>query len=369
MIRKMTKLLLKSKTLHSFAFWLNGYYIAYEHRFRYPDNLHWHAIAPSPFAKLDSSWARIGHQWYTIGGYLSIDSVHSYVDVFDLKAQKWTQQFKLPYNMAQSHLAVTTDESRFIYAVSGQLGAQCSPAIREAFVYDSLKNKWESFPSLPEPRYAATMKLWQGRLHLMGGSLPDRYTPSTDHWSIAVRDGKALEKEWRKETPIPRGATHLSSAIINNELYVFGGQFGDFIPKPHSYCFECNGLVPEICFDEMHKLTTLDGQWDKLADMPIASSHMENAVIVDGSSMIILGGQIYKDPLTFQLKLTDVIQKYDASANQWTIVGHLPYSLKTTVAAYYEGWLYFTTGQKGVNANDPSPSMLTSRTWRTRITI
>lgn len=57
-------------------------------------------------------------------------------------------------------------------------------------------------------RYAPATQLWRGRLHVMGGSKENRHTPSVDHWSIAVKDGKALEKKWRKEVPIPRGGPH-----------------------------------------------------------------------------------------------------------------------------------------------------------------
>lgn len=57
-------------------------------------------------------------------------------------------------------------------------------------------------------RYAPATQLWRGRLHVMGGSKENRHTPGVDHWSIAVKDGKALEKKWRKEVPIPRGGPH-----------------------------------------------------------------------------------------------------------------------------------------------------------------
>jgi hypothetical protein len=42
----------------------------------------------------------------------------------------------------------------------------------------------------------------------MGGSREDRYEPAQEHWSLAVRNGKALEFEWRREVPIPRGGPH-----------------------------------------------------------------------------------------------------------------------------------------------------------------
>lgn len=43
---------------------------------------------------------------------------------------------------------------------------------------------------------------------MMGGSAENRHTPAFEHWSLAVKNGKALEKEWRSEIPIPRGGPH-----------------------------------------------------------------------------------------------------------------------------------------------------------------
>ena len=42
----------------------------------------------------------------------------------------------------------------------------------------------------------------------MGGSKEDRQQPAQEHWSISVRNGKALETEWRNEVSIPRGGPH-----------------------------------------------------------------------------------------------------------------------------------------------------------------
>lgn len=49
---------------------------------------------------------------------------------------------------------------------------------------------------------------------MMGGSKENRHTPGVDHWSIAVKNGKALE-EWRTEIPIPRGGPHRSACCLH----------------------------------------------------------------------------------------------------------------------------------------------------------
>ena len=58
----------------------------------------------------------------------------------------------------------------------------------------------------------------------MGGGKENRHTPALEHWSIAVKDGKALEEEWRSEVPIPRGGPHrfekLTQILTVNLYYV-----------------------------------------------------------------------------------------------------------------------------------------------------
>jgi hypothetical protein len=46
-------------------------------------------------------------------------------------------------------------------------------------------------------------QLWRGRLHVMGGSKEIHQALGVDHWSIAIKDGNALEKEWLSEVPVP----------------------------------------------------------------------------------------------------------------------------------------------------------------------
>lgn len=118
-------------------------------------------------------------------------------------------------------------------------------------------------------RYAPATQIWRGRLHVMGGSKENRNAVAHDHWSIAVKGGKALDK-WREEVPIPRGGPHRffntcsnhtsfcfeppsmlliimgliwfcrACVVANDKLLVIGGQEGDFMAKPNSPIFKCS---------------------------------------------------------------------------------------------------------------------------------
>ncbi|KDO55679.1 hypothetical protein CISIN_1g013909mg [Citrus sinensis] len=215
-----------------------------------PD-LEWEQMPSAPVPRLDGAAIQIKNLFYVFAGYGSLDYVHSHVDVYNFTDNKWVDRFDMPKDMAHSHLGVVSD-GRYIYIVSGQYGPQCRGPTSRTFVLDSETRKWDSIPPLPSPRYSPATQLWRGRLHVMGGSKENRHTPGLEHWSIAVKDGKALEKAWRTEIPIPRGGPHRACFVFNDRLFVVGGQEGDFMAKPGSPIFKCSRrhefMVMFICW-------------------------------------------------------------------------------------------------------------------------
>ncbi|MCI20927.1 kelch repeat-containing protein, partial [Trifolium medium] len=83
-------------------------------------------------------------------GISNMSSVHSHVDVYDFKSNKWVEKFDTPKEMANSHLGIATD-GRYIYIISGQKGTQCRGPTASAFVLDTKTKKWSSLPPLPFP--------------------------------------------------------------------------------------------------------------------------------------------------------------------------------------------------------------------------
>ncbi|KAG1363388.1 putative kelch repeat-containing protein [Cocos nucifera] len=201
--------------------------------------LEWEEMAEAPVPRLDGAAVQIKNLLYVFAGYGTIDYVHSHVDIYNFSDNTWGGRFDTPKEMANSHLGMATD-GRYIYAVTGQFGPQCRGPTNRNFVLDTEMKVWHELPPLPVPRYAPATQLWRGRLHVMGGSKEDRHEPGLEHWSLAVKDGKALEKEWQNEIPIPRGGPHRACAVANDKLYVIGGQEGDFMAKPGSPIFKCS---------------------------------------------------------------------------------------------------------------------------------
>jgi hypothetical protein len=322
---------------------------------RRPPELMWQALAPGPAERLDAAGAKVGREILVFGGFLRTGEVLPFVDIFDLQRRTWTARIKAPVEVPQTHIGMDSDE-RYVYLVSGQVGRFCRPAVPDCFVFDTVRRSFDRLPPLPRARYAPAVQLWRGRLHAVGGSQEDRNAPSTDHWSLAVKGGKALENSWRAEPPIPRGGPHRAAAVIRDNLYVFGGQEGDYIAIPGDPEFRCTGdLTCETMYADTYCLEAGASSWKKMADMPVPASHTEYTIVAHGDCIALLGGQMAKDPKTKIITLTDAVQVYNAATDTWTVAGRLPYCVKSPVAAYDNGVLYMTTGQRGRSPADPTP--------------
>ncbi|THG04640.1 kelch repeat-containing protein At3g27220-like [Camellia sinensis] len=328
--------------------------------------LEWEEMAPAPVPRLDGSSVQIKNLLYVFSGYGTIDYVHSHVDVYNFTDKTWGGRFDTPKEMAHSHLGITTD-GRYVYVISGQYGPQCRGPTARAFVLDTQTKKWQSFPPLPVPRYAPATQIWKGRLHVIGGSKENRHTPGKDHWSIAVKNGKALEKKWRTEVSIPRGGPHRACVAVENQLYVIGGQEGDFMPKPGSPIFKCSRRH-EVVYGDVYMLDE-KMKWKELPPMPKPDSHIECSWVLVNNSIIIVGGTTEKHPVTKRMILVGELFRFDLRSHKWSVIGRLPYRVKTTLAGFWDGWLYFTSGQRDRGPDNPQPRKVIGDLWRTKLSL
>lgn len=328
-------------------------------RFAPRDGLQWTTGAPCPEPLLDAGGAQIGDLLYVACGYKSLGAANEEIFIFDMRRERWVGRIATPAGLAHSHCAVAADGQRYIYFASGQLGPQCRPAVPNVFAYDTREGRWHELPAVPASRYAATMQVWRGRLHFVGGADTDRWTARAEHWSLAVSEGRTEEATWRAEQPIPVAGMHRSSAVVGDSLYVFGGQQGDFQPIPGDPECTCTAQTQETYLSAAFRLVDPSGAWTRIADVPVAVSHTDFSTIVVDGRILLIGGQVYKDPEQFYLRLTDAIQAYDPKADRWSMFGYLPHTLKIPVAGRLGNRLFVVAGQRGILPDRDGPGDIT----------
>ncbi|KAM1822463.1 hypothetical protein ACFX14_024513 [Malus domestica] len=87
-------------------------------------------------------------------------------------------------------------------------------------------------------------------------------------------------------------------------------------------------------------------------------SHIEFACAVVHNSIVIVGGTTEKYPVTKRITLL-----------KWSVLGKLPFWVKTTLVGFWNGWLYFTSGQQDKGPDNPQPKVVIGELWRTELVI
>lgn len=330
---------------------------------RQPNDFTWRVGPRADCSRVEPGSVQIGHKLYLFGGYVTLGTVSQRVDVLDLQKQQWTETSPLPNGVPQTHAGMSTDGERFIFTVSGQLGANCSPGVKHCFSFDTHNHSWTSLPDLPEVRYMPLVHLSGNRLHCLGGTRCDRQSPSADHWSLEICNGKAVEDSWTQELPLPESRNHTASCLVGNKLFVLGGQQTDIPPIPDDPNYTCNFATPmDDVFDNVFSFDIRTGDHQPLASMPIPLSHSEHAARQIGQKLILCGG--VRDRMT----LSDVILTYDLVHDRWEQIGTLPYPMKSKSAAWHNGLLFIVNGQRSNSKVDLAPGPVLDNVWITDLT-
>jgi hypothetical protein len=146
---------------------------------RQSDDFQWRKGASGPRGRVEANGTVIGDRLYLFGGYETLERVWDWCDVYDLRQDRWVDSIPTPPGMAQTHAGLTSDAKRFVYVLGGQFGPHCGPCVDRCYSFDVESKTFREFPPLPAPRYVAVAEYWNARVHVVGGSLPDRFTPAT----------------------------------------------------------------------------------------------------------------------------------------------------------------------------------------------
>lgn len=274
----------------------------------------------APISRVESGVVQLGNKLYVMGGFNgTYHSVTRRVDVLDLATRRWSRAADLPNS--QTHAGAATD-GRYIYWVSGQIGPLYSTNVTtDSWRYDPTTNQWSKFVRVPKARFGGGLAYLNGRLHFFGGDDATRSDAQPDHWTLNLADSNPT---WKPAAPLPFPGDHLSHAVLNGKLYVFGGEHdhGKTYAQ-HDYAFSYDPAT---------------NKWTRLADMPTPKSHFEGATVVINNKIYCIAGQIDWELLTGEVSV------YDPASDRWSLFSPFPEKRKGTAVGLYNGRLYLSGG-------------------------
>ena len=329
------------------------------------DDLRWRPLPPMRFRRFESAIAAAGDEILVVAGYGNgLDEVLHHIDVFDVRRRRWLKAIPMPDGTASTHLGCTCADDRWLLLAGGQVGPQCGPATDQVWSLDLERHQWSALPPLPEVRYAPVLLHAMGRLHAIGGTGPERPRSRSEHWSLAIRGGRAVEASWREEPPIPVAGTHRGGCVVDEDLLVFGGQPGDARAIPDDPAFTCDLRdMGGPSFGDSFRFRTAEGVWSRIAPMPHPVSHTDTSVTIHRRRAIVVGG------ISDANVCGDLVQGYDPDEDCWSLLGHLPRPMKNSAAIAAGDAIHLFGGQRSVSADDLRPHRIVRDAWTAPISF
>ena len=171
---------------------------------------------------------------YAIGGIGGVGAL-STVEVYDPAKDEWTESADMPTRrMAVAAGAVNGK----IYAIGG-MANWTGLSMSTVEEYDPTSNTWTRKADMPTARSQLTTPVVSGKIYAIGGLAGFDGVDKGDCFS-AVEEYDPATDTWAKRADMPNLRYLLSSAVVNDRVYVMGGSSiawpnTNFVPSVAEY--------------------------------------------------------------------------------------------------------------------------------------
>lgn len=285
------------------------------------DVFRWKVGADNPAARYEAAGAAVNGKLYVFGGYINEQiQATARVDVYNPASDKWTQLNDMPEVVTHAGQAV---DGNFIYIAGGFVGNHPGLGSRRVWRYDTINDRWDAMPPLPQPRGGGALARVGSALHYFGG-LTRAQTATINQAQHWVLDLSNIHLGWNSRAALPNARNHLSTAELNGKIYAIGGQ---------DLWNELTGAKANV--DVFDPATNT---WSAAAPLPVARSHTSASTFSLNGKIYVVGGA------TNDFKTMRDVTVYDPTANSWTNMRSLSTARLTPVAGAIGKMLIVTTG-------------------------
>ncbi len=194
----------------------------------------WASLAPFPDPAEEPVGAASGGKLYVMGGIKPVWQPTGLVHVYDPQTNAWTRLKPMP--QPSHHTAIAELDGKIYLFGGFLLPESGPPAwvpINNAWRYDPATDTWTALAPMPTKRGAAAAVAAGGRIYVIGGAAQSQGDPSPSvHPSRSHRSLPTIEEydpatnTWRSRTDMPTARNHVAVGAVKGKIYVIGGRLG-----------------------------------------------------------------------------------------------------------------------------------------------
>lgn len=289
----------------------------------YPGAVSWREVnAAMPLRREEAqSFTWQGHL-YVLGGYYDgLFRATSRADRFDPRTNTWKRLANLPTPVTHAGVAVdpVTQTAWFVGGYVGDFPAPDGTAA--VWKYHIPTNTWSQGPSIPAARGAGGAAIVGRKLYFFSGANKGRTEDQADHWALDLDN----PSKWRQRAPLPNPRNHFSTAVVNDQIYVIGGQ----------HLLELDSINQA----DVHRYDVTTDTWTAMASLPRPYSHFTFSLGVYKDRYIVsAGGESPHD-----VGRSDALV-YDSVRNRWGRLTSLPADRRAAAGGVIGDRLYIAGG-------------------------
>ena len=247
----------------------------------------WSMLAPSTFARSEGNLLVHNGGVFHFNGFTPQLRVQNSVERYDIAQGSWTTVAEtndspgFPTAVTHNGLIVHNDEA---WLLGGRVGRHPGWVTDSVVIFDLNTHTWRDGPELPAPFAGGGAALIDSRIHLFGG-LDDQARCDVDtHYVYDLNDPASGWQDLSDTAPVPSPRNHFATAVLDNEIYIIGGQIG------HDNCASLTQQRKQT--NLVHVYDPASNEWHQLADLPWAQSHAEPSTFVHDGLIWSIGGVI-----------------------------------------------------------------------------
>ncbi|MFD0749038.1 Kelch repeat-containing protein [Mucilaginibacter calamicampi] len=267
----------------------------------------------------ECDFVAVKDKFYLLGGRGITD-----VNIFDPKANTWTNGAKPPIELNHFQAVVYKDEVYLLGAMTGRYPHE--QPVANIYIYTPKTDTWRTGDEIPADRRRGSggVVVYKDKFYMVTGILDGHWTGNVTWFDeYDPKTGK-----WTKLADAPAARDHVRAGLIENKLYLIGGQ--------QSNTMEKKGLTGVVASVDVFDFKT--GKWStETAKLPTLRAG--NTTLAIKNDLFIIAGES-----AAQRKSHNEVEVYNVKTGVFRTMPPLVEGRHAAGAVVYKNKIYTVAG-------------------------